>query len=295
MTTTTVTSATRTVEITVGEPTVIIGERCNALGYKTVMEAVKRGDWDLLARRAAKQVETGAAVINVNVAATDVDEADAIIPTIQAIGMATDAPLSLDVGTASGLSAALKVYQGKPLINSINGEAKKLDQFMPILQAANPRPAVIAILIDENGIPDTAFERLQLARRLVRLCEEIGIPPADVIIDPVCLAISTNSSSGRVMFETMRLVRSELGSNLTCGASNVSFGLPDRRMINAHFLSMGIANGLNCPLTDPTLPEVLDAILTADMLFGSDEFAMRFLAHFRDKRARAEQLAGGVR
>ncbi len=287
---TVVSSHSKTVTISPEGPTVIIGERINPTGRKRLGEALLAGDMDLVRRDALAQVQAGAHILDVNVGYPGVDEPKAMVSAIRAVMEAVDVPLCLDTANPEVMEAGLAVYRGKPLLSSVTAEPHRMEQTLPL--AKRYGAAVVALTMDGDGIPNDARARLEIARKIVQEAEALGIPRSDVIVDCVCLTVATESNSGVVTLEAARLIREELGCNITLGVSNVSFGLPERKVVNAAFLPMAIAAGVNCPIVDPTVPEVARAILAADVLLGKDEYATNYL---RAYRARQVAEAGGSR
>jgi 5-methyltetrahydrofolate--homocysteine methyltransferase len=270
----------RSAEIAQGGPTVIIGERCNALGYRSVMRAVRAGRFSFLAERARAQEAAGAVLVNVNVVGQEIDEPRALVKAVQAMSEAVEIPLSLDVATPEALTAALAVCPGRPLVNSINGTEARFGAFVPILQQYR-LPAVVMLAEDDGGTPHEAEARFRLAERLATRLENAGIPLRDLIFDPVLMAAPLDPLTTMATLETARLIRDRMGANVLLGASNVSYGLPERRLVDAYFIPMGIACGANVLLTDPTILPLRQAVLAADVLAGRDEYGQRYLQAFR--------------
>lgn len=269
----------REVEIHPDGQTVLVGERCNALGYRSVMRAVQAGRYSVLAERALAQAEAGASVINVNVVGREIDEAGALVAAVTAISAAVDVPLSLDVGTPEALVAALGVCPGRPLVNSINGMEERLQQILPVLQQY--RLPVVVMLTDDTGTPLEAEARCRLAERLANRLANAGLHACDLIFDPVVPAAPLQPEATMATLETARLIRQRLGANVLMGASNVSFGLPERRLVDAYFIPMAVAYGTNVLLTDPTIPSLRQAVLAADVLAGRDPYGSNYLQAFR--------------
>lgn len=282
-------SARKTVVIGPDKPTVLIGERINPTGKKRLAAALAEGNLDIVRQEAEAQVEAGADVLDVNVGAAGIDEVDLLPKAVKLVADTADVPLCVDSANPAALRAALAQYResvpnGKPLVNSVNGEAASMERVLPLV--AEFGTAVIGLAMDEGGIPPTAEGRLAVARRIVERAEAMGIPRQDVVIDCLALTVGADSRAGLVTLDAFRMVREELGVNMTLGASNVSFGLPERETINWVFLAMAIQRGVNCPIVD--VAKVRPAVLATDLLLGRDEYAMRYLKDYK-KRLKAAQ------
>ena len=283
-----VSSGTKTVVIGPSRPLVIIGERINPTGRKKLAASLEEGNLDLVRSEAIRQVQEGAHILDVNVGVSGIDEPRMLREAIIAIQEVTDVPLCIDSALPKALEAGLRVYKGKALVNSVNGEKHKLDQILPLVKAHNA--AVIGLTMDDNGIPKKAEKRLEIARLIVDRAQQAGIPREDVIIDPLAMAISADDQAGLETIKALRLIRDELGVNQTLGLSNISFGLPERSSINAVFLAMAVLNGLTCPISDPTLWEMRRAILLTDLLLGKDEFCMHYLSASTKKSGKGKKI-----
>jgi 5-methyltetrahydrofolate--homocysteine methyltransferase len=277
----------RDVVISSDRPFVVIGERINPTGRRVLGAEMKAGRMDRVRADAVAQVEAGAHVLDVNAGLPAVDEAALLVAAVRAVSEVTDVPLCLDSSVVEALEAALDAYEGKALVNSVTGEEERLERILPLVRKHGA--AVIGMANDETGISMVPEERLAIARRIVERAGDHGIPPEDVIIDPIAMTIAADPQAGCVTLETMRLIRDELGSNMTCGASNVSFGLPDRALVNAAFLPVAMYAGLTCAITNPLAAEVRKTVLASDLLLGRDEFAMRWIASYRAGLAAAER------
>ncbi len=273
---TTISSEKKTVVIGAGQPLVIIGERINPTGRKDLAEALERGDLRSVQKEAISQAEAGAHILDVNVGVSGIDEPRVLQEAITAISEVTDLPLCIDSALPKALEAALKVYKGKALVNSVNGERDRLEKILPLIKEYGA--AVIGLTMNDRGIPKKAEERLRIAETIVEKALEIGIPLEDVIIDPLAMAISADSMAGVETIRALRLIRDRLHVNQTLGLSNISFGLPDRNAINAGFLAMAVSNGLTCPILDPTVKTMKKAVLIADLLSGKDDFCVHYLS-----------------
>lgn len=263
-------------------PTVIIGERINPTGKKKLSAALAEGDLSVVHREALAQVEAGADVLDVNVGAAGVDEVDLLPRAVKLVMETVDVPICIDTADVRAMAAALAVHkalapEGKPLINSVNGEEERLESVLPLV--AEFGAAVIGLCMDDEGIPEEPERRLAVARKIVERAEGMGIPRNDIVIDCLALTMGADSKAGWKTLESIRLVRSELGVNVALGASNISFGLPARETINGAFIAMAIFNGLNCPIVDAA--KVRSYILAADLALGRDDYAMRYIKAFR--------------
>jgi 5-methyltetrahydrofolate--homocysteine methyltransferase len=272
---------TSTVRISPELPTVIIGERINPTGKEKLAQALSVGDLSLVQELALSQVEAGAAVLDVNVGAAGVDEVALLPRAVEAVFEAVDVPVCVDTPDPEALAAALAVCPGKPLVNSVNGEEEKLAAVLPLV--AERGAAVIGLLMDDDGIPPTPEQRLAVALKIRARAAELGIPAENVIFDPLILAVGAEPQAGRVGLETIRLLRAELDANITAGASNVSFGMPERGLLNRTFMAMAIACGVNCPISHPA--HLCDTILAADVLLGRDEYGMCYIKACRAKKS----------
>lgn len=280
---TTLESPARTVTIGPGHPFVVIGERINPTGRKGLSDELKVGNFDRVREDALAQVQAGAPVLDVNAGVPGVDEAELLVRMVRLVSELVDVPLSIDSSTDAALEAALDAYEGKALVNSVTGEEDKLERILPVVKRHGA--AVIGLASDERGpLPDPA-ERLAIARKIVQRAADHGIAVEDVVIDPMAMAVGADPDSGAVVLETMRLVRDELGVNVTCGASNVSFGMPGRAEITGTFLAMGRMQGLTCAIANPLSREIRVATLAGDVLLGTDRYAAAWLRAMRAERA----------
>jgi 5-methyltetrahydrofolate--homocysteine methyltransferase len=280
--TTTLSSKTRTVTITRGTPTVIIGERINPTGRKQVLAALQSGDFETVRRDALAQVQAGAQILDVNAGVPGMDEIHLLPRVIKEVMSVTDVPLCIDTANPAALAAALQVYQGKALINSVNGEQSSLSSVLPL--AKQHSAAVIALCMDNNGIPATAEQRLAVAAKIIDRALQVGIPLEDVIIDPLVMAVSADGQAGAVTLAAITHVVGKWGLNVAIGASNVSFGLPNRAALNAAFLAIAIHAGATCPITNPLEPALRSAVLAADLTLGRDDYATRWIRDFRARK-----------
>jgi 5-methyltetrahydrofolate--homocysteine methyltransferase len=277
--TTVVSSADQMVEISRDRPTVIIGERINPTGRKLVLAALQEGDFNLIRQDAVRQVEAGATILDVNAGVPGADEPALLLQVLQEVMDEVDVPLCIDTADPEALAAALAVYEGKPLINSVNGEERSLKAVLPLVKEYGA--AVIALCMDDDGIPETPEQRLSVAAKILERANKLGIGAEDVVIDPLALTMGADSNAGRITLETTELITREFGVNITMGASNISFGLPDRKYINSTFIALAIRAGLTCPITNPLVPEVNIAILAANLAMGRDEYGMNWIQAYR--------------
>jgi len=274
-----ITSAGKEVIIGDGRPTVLIGERINPSGRKKLSEALKAGELEIIGSEAKVQVEAGADIIDVNVGAFGVDEV-ALLPKAVKIAMkAVDAPLCIDSSSPDALVAALKVYKGKPLVNSVSGEEHSLARVLPVIKEYGA--AVVGLTQDDEGIPTDADRRVAIAHKIVERAGKAGIPPEDIVIDCLAFAVGADTNSGRVTIEAIRRVKAELGVNMTLGASNISFGLPDRDLINYAFISVVIAAGATSLIVN--VSKVRHIVLAADLVLANDNLARRYIEAYRQR------------
>ena len=273
----------KTVTIERGQPTVIIGERINPTGRQRLGEALLNDDMDFLRQEAIKQVEDGADIIDVNVGVAGGDE-DKLLPmAVKAVSEAVACPICIDSPHPTALPTALEICPGRPLINSVNGEEASLERVLPLVKQFNT--AVIGLAMDDEGIPATAEKRFAVAEKIVNRAAQLGIPAGDIIIDCLALTVGADHNAALVTLETIRRVSTELGVNVTLGASNISFGLPDRESINTIFLGMAIQTGLTCAIVHPGRAK--RGILIADLLLGRDEFGMTYIRYHRAQKKKA--------
>ncbi len=276
-------SATR--EVVIGlQATVLIGERINPTGKKKLAAALLEGDMDLVRASAIAQVQAGADILDVNIGVAGLDQVKTLPIALQTVMDAVDIPLSIDSNIPEALRAALAVYKGKPIINSITGEEKAMAALMPLVKEYGT--AFIGLCMDDEGIPTSADKRVAIAHKIVDRAVQMGIPQEDVIIDCLVMTVGTDHTAAAQTLEAVRRVRAEIGQNVTAGVSNVSFGLPDRDLINSTFLALLIGAGVNCPIIDVAKARPL--VLAADMLHGLDEYSARFIKDFRQRQKTLE-------
>ena len=282
-------SEKKEVVIGIDKPFVIIGEKINPTGMKKLGQALVENNMEYVQQLARRQVAWGADVLDVNVGHPQIDEVAMMPIVVAAVRAATEVPLCIDSNDPKILAAGLNAATGKPLVNSVNGEEKQLASVLPIVRDRGA--AVIGLTIGEEGIPATAEERLKVAGHIIERAAKMGIPAEDIIIDPLVMTVGHNSLAATVTIRTVELIRKEYGVNMNLGASNVSFGLPDRPAVNSAFLSLAIQAGVTCSITDPI--KLGSTIRATDLLLGKDPNSMRFLKYFRatEKLREAEAAA----
>jgi len=281
-------SAKKTVVISPDDPFVVIGERINPTNRKKLAEELRNLNYTRAKADAVAQVEAGAQMIDVNCGVPGADEPAILKGAVEVLQETVDVPLCLDSSRLDALEAALPAYRGKALINSVTGEDKILDRLLPVIKKYNA--AVIGITHDEAGISKDPKARLAVAKKIVKRAGEYGIPPEDVIIDTICMPVGADSALGRVAIETVRLVRDELGVNVSLGAGNVGFGMPERPALTASLMQLGMPVGLTASIANPLEPEISRAVLAADLMLGKDKFGMKWMAYCR-KRAAAQSAS----
>jgi 5-methyltetrahydrofolate--homocysteine methyltransferase len=281
-----VSSETREVVIGFERPFVLIGERINPTGRRLLAEEMKNGDFSRVEQDAIAQVGAGAQMLDVNAGIPLADEPALLAKAVELVQSLTDVPLSIDSSIVAALEAGLSVYRGKALVNSVTGEEERLEQVLPLV--ARHGAAVVAISNDETGISEDPDVRFDVARRIVTRAADHGIPASDVVVDPLVMPIGAIGTAGRQVFHLIRRLREELGVNTTCGASNISFGLPNRAGINAAFLSMAMAAGMTSAITNPLEPEIRQAILASDVLNGHDANCVTWIKTYRETPAEGE-------
>ncbi len=282
-------SNSREVVIGIDKPFVIIGEKINPTGIKKLGQALVDKNMEYVKHLAKRQVDWGADVLDVNVGHPQIDEAEIIPLVVEAVKAVVDVPLCIDSNEPKILEAGLKAAPGKPLVNSVNGEEKQLAGVLPIVKDRGA--AVIGLTIADEGIPPTAELRLAAAGKIIERAVKMGIPIEDIIIDPLVMTVGHDFKAATVTLKTIELIKKEYGVNMSLGASNVSFGLPDRHSVNAAFLSLAIQAGATCSITDPI--KLGSAIRATDLLLGKDANSMRYLKYFRatEKLKEAEAAA----
>jgi len=283
MTHTILSSPTKEVVIGFDRPFVMIGERINPTGRKLLAEEMKNGDFSRVEADALAQVAAGAQMLDVNAGIPLADEPALLARAIQLVQAITDVPLSIDSSIIDALERGLSVYQGKALVNSVTGEDESLDRVLPLVKKYGA--AVVAISNDETGISMDPDVRFAVAKKIVDRAADYGIHYSDVVVDPLVMPIGALGQAGQQAFKLIRRLREELKVNTTCGASNVSFGLPARNQITGTFLSMAMASGMTSAIMSPLHPEVKAAIMAADVLTGNDQDCAAWIKANRDPNA----------
>jgi 5-methyltetrahydrofolate--homocysteine methyltransferase len=276
-----VSSSTKEVIISYDRPAVIIGERINPTGRKKLTAALKEGDLSIVKKEALDQVEAGAAILDCNVNAQGVNDVKMLPEAVKIIMDTVEAPVCIDSPNPDALEAALKVYKGKALVNSVSGEKHSLERVLPLIKEYGA--AVIGLAQDDEGIPKTTEKRVAVAHKLCEAADKIGIPREDIVIDVMTYAIGAEAKAGRDVLDALRQIRMELGLNMTMGASNVSFGMPDRPLLNSAWIAMVIEAGGTALIADAA--RVMPTVLAADLVLGRDRFARRYLEGHRKRQA----------
>ena len=281
-------SRSKTVEIGADRPFCIIGERINPTGRKKFAEELRGGDLSTVTHDAVAQVEAGANMLDVNAGIPLVDEAALLANMLQTVQAAVDAPICIDSSVIEALEAGLSVYEGRALVNSVTAEDDRLSEILPLV--ARHDAAVIGLANDETGIPETPSKRLECARRIVSAAADYGIARDDIVIDPLAITVGADPTAVKTTLQTISLIRDELGVNMCLGASNVSFGLPQRLALNAGFLPMAMAAGLTSAIMS-TAPVCVEAVRASDLLLGHDEWGANWIAAHRARQATVPEAA----
>jgi 5-methyltetrahydrofolate--homocysteine methyltransferase len=292
MTETVISSARREVIIGFDHPFVMIGERINPTGRKILAAEMAAGDFSRVSTDALAQVAAGAQMLDVNAGIPLADEPAILARAVQLVQSITDVPLSIDSSIVAALEAGLAVYKGKPLVNSVTGEEERLESVLPLVKKYGA--AVVAISNDETGISEDPDVRYSIAKKIVERAADHGIPSCDVVVDPLVMPIGAINLAGRQVMHLLQRLRNELKVNTTCGASNVSFGLPNRNGINAAFLTMAIGAGLTSAITNPLHAEVMQACLGADVMMGHDPHCANWIQRYREPPAPGATSAEGA-
>lgn len=266
-------------------PMTMIGEKINPTGRKRLAAALADGDFDYVIRLAVAQVEGGADALDINVGVPGTDEPTTMRAVVRAVSEAVDVPLSIDSPNPESVIAGVEVCTGRPLINSVNGEEASLSAILPVVKEYDT--AVIGLTLDEDGIPPTAEARFAVAERIIERAGALDIPIESIVIDPLVMTVGADSNAARVTLDTIRLLTERYGVNINLGASNVSFGLPDRHTLNQAFLGLAMEVGASCAITDAA--KLGATIRAADLLRGRDEYGMRYIKYFRDHQPKDDQ------
>ena len=293
MTETIISSATKEIRIGFDQPFVIIGERINPTGRKMLAKEMAEGDFSRVEKDALTQVAAGAHMLDVNAGIPLADEPGILAETIKLVQSLTDVPLSIDSSIVAALEAGLEVYQGKALLNSVTGEEERLESVLPLVKKYNC--AVVAISNDETGISEDPDVRFEVAKKIIERAEDHGIPRADVVVDPLVMPIGAMGTAGVQVMQLVRRLREELKVNTTCGASNVSFGLPNRDGVNAAFLTMAMASGLTSAITNPLHDSIMQAVMGGDVMLGKDSNCANWIRKYREPSTENNASGAGRR
>ena len=278
-------SATKEVVIGHDVPFVIIGERINPTGRKKFQEQLRAGDLSQIEIDVQQQVEGGADVLDVNMGVPLTDEPDLLSRAIKLVQTKTDLPICIDSSVIEALEAGLKAYEGKALVNSMTGEDDRMELILPLVK--EHKAVIMALSNDETGIPATAQERLVITEKIVKTVEKYGIPLEDLVIDPLAMTVGADPEAVKITLETIHLIKEKFGLNMSMGASNVSFGLPNRHAVNASFLPMAMAAGLTSAIMDARTKEIGTSVRAADLLLGNDPWGGNWISAFRAQQPSA--------
>ena len=280
---TVVQSASKTVTIGHDQPFVIIGERINTTGRKKFQELLRAGDLSTIAVDVESQIKGGADMLDVNMGVPLTDEPALLSKAIKMIQGMTDMPICIDSSVIEALQAGLEAYEGKALVNSMTGEDDRMELILPLIKKHNA--AIIALPNDEIGIPATAAERIVITEKIIRTVEKHGISLDNLVIDPLAMTVGADPDAVKITLETIHLIREKFGLNMTLGASNISFGLPNRHALNAAFLPAAMSHGLTCAVMDARTPAINEAVRAADLLLGMDQWGGNWITRFRAQEA----------
>ena len=293
MTRTIVESKSRTAIIGFDQPFCVIGERINPTGRKVLAAQLEAGDFSTVEKDALEQVASGATMLDVNAGVVynsnpnpNETEPPLMRQMIELVQGLVDVPLCIDSSVVPALIAGIKAAKGRPIVNSVTGEEERLEAVLPVVAEYNV--PVIAITNDESGISYDPKVRFAVAQKIVKRAESYGIKPEDVLVDPLAMPVGAVRTAGRDLFNIVRMVREELGCNTICGASNISFGMPNRHLLNSTFVAMAIAAGMTSAITNPLERDIRNSIYAADVLMGTDEGSMRYLSAMREQAAPAD-------
>jgi 5-methyltetrahydrofolate--homocysteine methyltransferase len=271
--------------VTIGhdQPFVIIGERINPTGRKKFQELLRAGDLSTIAVDVESQIKGGADMLDVNMGVPLTDEPALLSKAIKMIQGMTDMPICIDSSVIEALQAGLEAYEGKALVNSMTGEDDRMELILPLIKKHNA--AIIALPNDEIGIPATAAERIVITEKIIRTVEKHGISLDNLVIDPLAMTVGADPDAVKITLETIHLIREKFGLNMTLGASNISFGLPNRHALNAAFLPAAMSHGLTCAVMDARTPAINEAVRAADLLLGMDQWGGNWITRFRAQEA----------
>ena len=278
-------SASKEVIIGHDQPFVIIGERINPTGRKKFQEQLRADDLSQVQIDVEQQVAGGADVLDVNMGVPLTDEPALLSKAIKLVQSLTDLPICIDSSVIEALDAGLSAYEGKALVNSTTGEDDRMDAILPLVKKHNA--AILALANDETGIPATAQERIAVVEKIIKAVEKHGIPMEDLLIDPLAMTVGADPDAVKVTLETVHLIKEKFDLNMSMGASNVSFGLPNRHAVNAAFLPMAMAAGLTSAIMDSRTPEVVASVRAADLLLGNDQWGANWITRFRQQASNA--------
>ena len=273
-----VSSYTHAVEI--GSDPVLIGERINPTGKKRFKEALREGDINYIVNEGLNQQEKGVHILDVNVGLPEIDEDAMLVSSGKELQSVLDLPLQLDTAKKSAMEKAMRIYNGKPMVNSVNGKKEVMDEILPLVQKYGG--VVIALTIDENGIPETAEGRTAIAEKIIKECEKYGIDKKDIIVDPLAMAVSSHDNSANITLDSVKMIKETLGVKTSLGVSNVSFGLPSRETLNAYFLSLSFQSGLDCAIMNPFSDTMMGSYRTYMALMGKDKSCINYIDFFKD-------------
>jgi 5-methyltetrahydrofolate--homocysteine methyltransferase len=284
---TVVSSPTKTVTIGHDQPFVIIGERINPTGRKKFQELLRAGDLSTIEKDVADQVAGGADMLDVNMGVPLTDEPDLLTRAIKLVQSKTDLPICIDSSVIEALQAGLEAYEGVALVNSMTGEDDRMEIILPLVKKHGA--AIIALPNDETGIPATCAERLVITEKIIRTAEKHGVGLDRIVIDPLAMTVGADPEAVKITLETIHAIREKWGLNMTLGASNVSFGLPNRHALNAAFMAAAMANGLTCAVMDARTPQINEAVRATDLLLGLDPWGANWITRFRAQEAAKTQ------
>ncbi len=293
MTDTILSSATREVVIGFNRPFVMIGEKINPTGRKLLAEEMKNDDFSRVEKDALEQVTAGAHMLDVNAGIPLADEPALLAKAVELVQSVTDVPISIDSSIVEALESAIAVYKGKPLINSVTGEEEVMERVLPFV--AKYGAAVVAVSNDDTGISEDPNVRFEVAKTIINRASDYGIPKEDVVVDPLVMPIGAMATAGRQVFELVHRLRTELEVNTTCGASNVSFGLPSRHAVTGSFLAMAVSHGMTSAIMNPMHAEVKACVMAADVLNNQDPNCAAWIAENREPPAEGDEGARGGR